>query len=372
MRKIALTTLLFVLVFGFAQNKTVDSLKLVLKTTKQDTNRVNILNELAFAYAQNNQETALDFVDQALLLAKKLNYKKGEAFAEYSIGRIGWFNIEYDSAIVHYNRALILGESLLASKNEKDIRFAKKILGMTLNNIAAIYSLRAMYPKALECYLKGIKLSEEVGDQKQASKTIGNIAIVYYDQKDYPKAKEYFLKGLTKAEELGDKQLIGRSLGNIGNVYMSQFDDIKAMEYYFKGLKISEEVGDKVHIAMSLEHIATLYYSQKKYSAALEYYLKGLKIVETIDNKNQMCSFLCHIGRLNTDLGKYKEAEVQINKALEISKEIGAKSTEKNSESYLASLYEKTNRPALALEHFKKYIALRDTIFSQENSNKLC
>jgi len=37
----------------------------------------------------------------------------------------------------------------------------------------------------------------------------------------------------------------------------------------------------------------------------------------------------------------------------------------------LSILYEKTNRPALALEHYKKYIALRDTIFSQENSKKL-
>lgn len=89
MRKIVLAIYLFVLVFGFAQNKTLDSLNLVLKSTKQDTNRVNILNELAFASAQKDQETALDFVNQALLLAKKLNYKNGEAFAEYSIGRIG-------------------------------------------------------------------------------------------------------------------------------------------------------------------------------------------------------------------------------------------------------------------------------------------
>ena len=208
MRKIALTIHLFLVVFGFAQNTALDSLTLVLKSTKQDTNRVNILNELAFASAQNDQEAALDFVNQALLLAKKLNYKKGEAFAEYSIGRIGWFKIEYDSAIVHYNRALILCKSLLASKNEKEVRYAKKILGMTFNNIAAIYSFRAIYPNALEYYLKAIKLSEEVGDQKQASKTIGNIAIVYYDQKEYTKAKEYFLKGLKKAEELGE---IGRA-----------------------------------------------------------------------------------------------------------------------------------------------------------------
>ena len=77
------------LVFGFAQNKTLDSLNLVLKSTKQDTNRVNILNELAFASAQNDHETDLDIVNQALLLAKQLNYKNSEAFAEYSIGRIG-------------------------------------------------------------------------------------------------------------------------------------------------------------------------------------------------------------------------------------------------------------------------------------------
>ena len=93
---------------------------------------------------------------------------------------------------MHYNRALIICESLLASKNEKDIRYATNILGMTYNNMAAIFSFRAMYPTALEYYLKAIKLSEEVGDQKQASKTIGDIALVHYEQKEYTKAKEYF------------------------------------------------------------------------------------------------------------------------------------------------------------------------------------
>lgn len=58
--------------------------------------------------------------------------------------------------------------------------------------MAAIFSFREMYPNALEYYLKAIKLSEEVGDQRQASKTIGDIALVYYDQKEYTKAKQYF------------------------------------------------------------------------------------------------------------------------------------------------------------------------------------
>jgi hypothetical protein len=38
--------------------------------------------------------------------------------------------------------------------------------------------------------------------------------------------------------------------------------------------------------------------------------------------------------------------------------------------SIISMLYEKTNRPALALAFYKKTIALRDTVFSKENSKK--
>ena len=46
--------------------------------------------------------------------------------------------------------------------------------------------------------------------------------MVYLMQKDYPKALEYFLKGVKMAEELGNKELVASNSNNIGIVYQNQ------------------------------------------------------------------------------------------------------------------------------------------------------
>ena len=48
----------------------------------------------------------------------------------------------------------------------------------------------------------------------------------------------------------------------------------------------------------------------------------------------------------------------------------GAQKQIKDAENFLSTLYSQTNRSALALEHYKKFIALRDTMFSEENKKK--
>ena len=45
------------------------------------------------------------------------------------------------------------------------------------------------------------------------------IGLIYQDQGNYEKALEYYLKSLKIAKELGDKRGIGDSYNNIGLVY---------------------------------------------------------------------------------------------------------------------------------------------------------
>ena len=80
---------------------------------------------------------------------------------------------------------------------------------------------------------------------------------------------------------------------------------------------------------------------------------------------------LGNLGSSCIRLGKYKEAEQYLTRAIAISVAIGNRNAEKYHHQYLSDLYEKTKRPALALEQYKKYIALRDTLFSQENTKNL-
>src|ERR1700751_2652063 len=80
-----------------------------------------------------------------------------------------------------------------------------------------------------------LKLAKESTNGK-AKKWIANafnlIGVLFLHKSNYPKALEHYLKALKICEETKDKKGVGRISINIGNVYKDMFDDTKALTYY--------------------------------------------------------------------------------------------------------------------------------------------
>jgi len=369
-----------------AQTRTIDSLRRVLKTSAQDTNYVKTLTHLAWVIGRTYPDSAIIITGQALSLSQKIKWKKGEAASELRLGVFCLFQSKYKEAVVHYNNVLKVCEMMVASSNSADAKIGKKYWVKALGSIANSYLEQSDYPKALEYYLRALKISEEMGDKEQVGMLFGGIAIVYRAQSDYVKALEYNLKSLKLANEVGDKQHVCNTLVNIGNIYKSQARNSMALEYYSQALKVAEEIGDKRSIGFALSNIGGVYFNQgdsavkksnlvfgmtDRYPKALKYYIKSLKISEELGDKQQVGITAGNMGNLYTNMGKYNEAEEYLKRAVLIGRENGALDFEKDHHYNLFCLYEKTTRHALALKHYKKFISLRDTIFSQENNKKI-
>src|ERR1700689_1766840 len=88
--------------------KIVDSLNIVLKNAKEDTERVNILLQMGDDAVDSN--TFLQLYQQALYLAKKINYVKGETRAGTSIGNYYWNISNYPEALGYYLQSLKICE----------------------------------------------------------------------------------------------------------------------------------------------------------------------------------------------------------------------------------------------------------------------
>jgi len=310
---------------GGERGRTIDSLKQILKTSVQDTNRVNALNNLANEISRNNPDTAIIIAGQALSLSQQLKWKKGEALSEYRIGFIYKNKSNNKAALVHCNNALNICETLIISQNRADAITGGKLKVKILNNIAIVYRQQSNYSKALEFYSKGLKIAEKLGDKHQTGNILGNIANIYKDQSEYSKALEYYIENFKIVEQLGDKEGLGRVFSNIAGVYSSQSDYPKALEYYFKGLKISEETGDKRNVGGTFVSIASIYYFQLDYSKALEYYFKGLKIAEQLKDKRQIGATLGNLAAVYSDQLDYTKALEYFFKGLELSEETGDK-----------------------------------------------
>ena len=141
MRRIKLKFYLLLIFFAFAcckqsfaqSDRVVDSLMNILKTATEDTGKVNGLNALGRRFWETKQyEEGRKYSNEALLLAEKLAYKKGIAFA--------------------------------------------------YNNIGLTYLHQGKYPEAIKNLLTAVKIREEIGDKPGASNSYENLAAAYDDQ----------------------------------------------------------------------------------------------------------------------------------------------------------------------------------------------
>ena len=131
-------------------------------------------------------------------------------------------------------------------------------LANTLNNLGYIYDDDGDSPKALNYYLRSLKLRKEIGNQEGIAESLNNIGFLYGQQGDAVNALEYFHNSLKIREKLGDKSGVAENLNNIGSIYHSQGDIHNALNYYQQSLEIKEGVGDKNGISNSLTNIGLI------------------------------------------------------------------------------------------------------------------
>ena len=338
----------------------IDSLLNVLKTAKEDTNKVNHLYNLGRELLYSNPDTSMILGNQALSLSEKATSKKHIADSYHIIALAYFLKGNYPSSLENNFKALALREELAD----------KSGIAKSLGNIGNNYMHQADYPKALDYYFKGLKMLEELVDKMGIAIHLGNIGNAYYYQNDYTKALDYYFEALKMHEEFGNKQGIETCLANIGGVYADQGDKPKALDYYFKALKIAEELGNRDGISAHLGNIGFVYHVQKNYPKALDYSFNALKIAEELGDKNGIAINLSRIGSVYTETGKFAEAEEYLKKAIAICDSIGVMDYLRQSEESLSQLYDTTGRYKLALEHYKKAMVLRDTLFNQEKNKE--
>ncbi len=100
----------FLTLISFSQQTRIDSLLYKLKSAKEDTNKVNILNNLCRELSDINPQKANIYGEQALLIAKKLRFQKGIANSYNNIGIIYANFSNYDKALEYFHKSLKIVE----------------------------------------------------------------------------------------------------------------------------------------------------------------------------------------------------------------------------------------------------------------------
>ncbi|MEO7802486.1 MAG: sensor histidine kinase [Ginsengibacter sp.] len=368
---IVLLKLLFGTMIVFSQTKKTDSLLLILKNSKPDTNKVNTLNALSEELKNSNPDSAIYFANQAMAFAIQLNHKMGIADAKLNTARASANLGQTEEGLKNCNDALKLYDQLSGIRTNVDQSRVMQQESNAYNTKGIIYLMQGNYPEALTHLFSALSIREKTRDKKGIADTENNIGIIYLYQRNFPECLKHYLISLNIRIKLGDKRGAAGSYHNIGGVYMDQGNYSKALQNYGESLKFAKQAGDRGTMANIYSNTGFIEAKQGKYDDAVRHLRSAIKILKETGNQDGLVAAYTNIGQTFIRQKRYTEASRYLNQALSHAKEMNGLLRMQEIYSELTILDSAQGNFKQAFEHYKLFVYYRDSMFNSENSKKI-
>lgn len=284
-----------------AQDSRTDSLIQLLSRSKEDSNKVNLLNQISAADIQSS--SALDYAQQAVTLSDKIKYNKGKALAYKNIG------------LHHF--------------------------------------IKSDFIRADENWRQAQKLYAQIRDEAGLANILNNLGSIQYNLGNLSSAIEFFFKSLEASQKASDTLRTVTALNNVGLIYMAKPNthDL-AIDYLTKALKLGERIKDSANMGLSYVNLGEVYYEQKNDSAALYNCFRAKELLHP--NDEILPYLLNNIGKIYSRKGQNDLALKYHEEALAKATEIGSKLFMAQASLSMANLYKKQDLLVKSMLYFSK------------------
>lgn len=315
-----------------SMDKKADSLILLLPSVKDSIVKVDLLNEISYAYRRTNFEKILTYALQAKALAIQEGYKKGEAIAFKNIGisklKSG---VRHDSVVYFFQTAADLAAEIEDYYTQ----------AACLNNIGLVYYYKADYNKAIQGYLKGIEVFDTHFEENSRLKTlmIANVGKTFYHLGDYQKAEEYLTKAIEIGIEKNYKTIPSIYLDDLGKTLAKLNRYKEAEEVFKKALSIQDGLGDHLSKIQTLQNLSDFLIKKGDYKKAEESVLSSLTLAQDKNAELDVTYSLVQLIKIYIKQNKIDQAIEHGQLAIQKSKRIANKNFEIEAKGYLHQAY---------------------------------
>lgn len=199
-----------------------------------------------FQHQAGNYAHAIRSAQAAVALGQAANDLVSEATAQEQWGVTLYREFQFPSAREHLERAL-----LLARTGGLDAIQASAQLWL-----ANLYENDADYATAEQIELDALRIAENIGDQRLASRVLSELARVANRRLDYARAAEYLERALPLKRLVGDPYGEARVLINLGVCAWAANRPDAARRYQLQALNLVQEIGDRAGAGVTMVNLA--------------------------------------------------------------------------------------------------------------------
>ncbi len=303
--------------YSYAQLMNIDSCLVILKTAKDDTNKVMLLDAIAWEISYSNLQKGIDYSNQAYSLAKKLNYER-------SYARI-------------------------------------------FNTQAAIYTDMAEIPMALDFCLEGLKYAKKHNQLRGQVSLYNSLGNIYSKRKDTKKSLYYYLQSVAVAKICQPDILPVAAYGNIVGIYTGYKKLDSAMYYANLCLDYNLKNNNKDRLSNNYISLSEIYYELKDKDKCFKAATDAVNASIAINDDYTLAH--CYIQLSNAHyLNKNLKLAIEaLDKATICVKKTGDIPALETIAEYYSLYYEELGDFKNSLRYFKEYKMYRDSALNYES-----
>lgn len=307
MKKAGFLLLVLVTFCGYQSlaQASIDSLLLEVKKSTADTNRVNMLNQIAYEYYLRDTTQSLAYQRDAFKLAQKLRYSKGIGFSKYLEGRHYVFIGKNLQAISTLTEAIQWGQK---ARDYEVIARAYNAIGLCNVNLEDDYNGQNAFAQALKAINRSPNQDFKAG-------IIHNLGSLHFRNKNYDAALDSFFRSEEINKQTGNKLWLAQNYLEIGQTYEATGNNRKAVAYANKAFSLARETKVQRVELGALLVLGKVYTRYNSFHIAKRYLDAGYKIAVSKHLKSQQVVFERAYSALYEKLGDYRRAFTYEKKA---------------------------------------------------------
>ncbi|MBP6977848.1 MAG: tetratricopeptide repeat protein [Bacteroidales bacterium] len=382
MKKIKSCFISFSLIFvflwngAFSQDNLVDSLKNALKDAKGET-RFEILYDLARLTSKSEPKMSLVYAQDAYRVACELNDAR-----KISDGLNGLAIVYYYLGNQRQSLKFILESidqmKIIWNQDTTDIDLQYRIATASNNAGNVLHDLGEL-DKSLEKFLQTRKsldylLEKQTGNEKFIKLYItclNNTALIYRDLHNNDKAELFLNEALKMSRQYNFLTGIAMSLNNLGLLEIERKAFSKAYLIFSEALQVNQKLNDSIALAGTFNNFGLIDEKTGESVHALENYKASLLISERLGYLYGISNTSVNVGNIYLQLHQTDSAKKYLNLGLKVAESEGILKLQEKSLESLSELYRRTSHYEKALDLYKGYTKVRDSIFNLERTRQV-
>ncbi|MEO7049058.1 MAG: ATP-binding protein [Ferruginibacter sp.] len=268
-------------------NSQAASMRIVLKSTSNDTTKMFLSRCMGFHYQETNRDSSLYFHQQQLALARKLKMKLWEADALDQSGWVLSYLKNYPLSLEYFIEGIKILENpdcekniwmLTFFSNDKNPQEARlRSLAFINNDLSQLYKATGNRNKEKATLYHGLSIGESIHNNAVIALISANLSQCYYALNQLDSSIFFGRKSIQQMNISDYKTYKGYAYNTLGNVYLKQGKNEIAKQYFDSAIVANIEVNSLVELPDTYLSLSDLYKSTGKIDSALYYAKKALE-----------------------------------------------------------------------------------------------